>query len=283
MNTFSVILFVAIAIANGLDAKYISSDAEAPLSYIVNGAKADRYQFPYQATILRKIPFWGGYRYMPFCGATILSDSWLVTAAHCTLGLDLKRDIKDLKIVIGVHKLNHEDRVISDVESFIPHEKFSMSPVINDIALIKLRTPLDLSSGNGVAAAKLPSPGQMFTRNAVTSGHGLINPMDQNSISEHLLWLDIKIQPDTVCSKQWIYQFSQTRFMPDMMICATAEDGKSPCMGDSGGPLVQKVDDESVIVGVVSFGPRNCGEKGIPFVFTKVSTYRDWIRNKSGL
>lgn len=284
MNIFFVLSVICIAILSISHAKHVTPNVyqEVPSSYIVNGEKAERHQFPYQATILRKIPFWGGYRYMPFCGATVISESYLLTAAHCSLGLDLQRDVKDLKVVIGVHKLNHEDRVISNVEKFIPHERFSMSPVVNDIGLIKLQTPLDFSSG--IKAAKLPSLGQLFTGHAVTSGHGLINPRYQDSISEHLLWLDVKIQPDTVCTRQWIYKFSQTRFTPGMMICATAEDGKSPCMGDSGGPLVQNLENgDNVIVGAVSFGPRNCGEIGVPFVFTKVSAYRNWIREQSGI
>jgi secreted trypsin-like serine protease len=33
-----------------------------------------------------------------------------------------------------------------------------------------------------------------------------------------------------------------------------------------------------MLVGVVSFGPKNCGTKAIPGVYTKVSEYMDWIK-----
>lgn len=34
------------------------------------------------------------------------------------------------------------------------------------------------------------------------------------------------------------------------------------------------------LAGVVSYGPKNCGTKDIPGVYTRVSKYVDWIRSK---
>lgn len=48
------------------------------------------------------------------------------------------------------------------------------------------------------------------------------------------------------------------------------------CNGDSGGPLAVG----GIQVGLVSFGYTDC-EAGMPSVFTRLSEYRDWIRENS--
>jgi len=53
--------------------------------------------------------------------------------------------------------------------------------------------------------------------------------------------------------------------------------------GDSGGPLMCKTDNGIwQVVGVTSFGPSNCGQTSDvikPVIFTRISTYSDWITN----
>lgn len=64
-------------------------------------------------------------------------------------------------------------------------------------------------------------------------------------------------------------------------VCAGfKKGGKDSCAGDSGGPLLCNYDDKStnryVLYGVTSYG-EGCGRKGKYGIYTKVSTYRDWI------
>ena len=52
--------------------------------------------------------------------------------------------------------------------------------------------------------------------------------------------------------------------------------------GDSGGPLITRKNSFSpyMIVGIVSFGAgHGACAKGIPGVYTRVSSYRQWIEN----
>jgi len=51
--------------------------------------------------------------------------------------------------------------------------------------------------------------------------------------------------------------------------------GKDSCQGDSGGPLAIQAGNVWKIAGVVSFGGY-CGDGG---VYTRVSTYIDWIKS----
>lgn len=68
-------------------------------------------------------------------------------------------------------------------------------------------------------------------------------------------------------------------------VCAGGEQGLDSCNGDSGGPLMAQDRSDSknpiqYLVGIVSFGPRQCGTRGWPGVYTRVSAFTDWILSK---
>ena len=67
-------------------------------------------------------------------------------------------------------------------------------------------------------------------------------------------------------------------------ICAGGEKEKDSCRGDSGGGLFWRSDLKDntqpwYLLGIVSFGSRECGN-GHPAVYTRVSAYRTWIKEK---
>ena len=53
--------------------------------------------------------------------------------------------------------------------------------------------------------------------------------------------------------------------------------GKDACQGDSGGPLICSIDDQAVLVGVVSHGS-GCGEEGKPGIYGKVDYFIEWFK-----
>ncbi|KAJ8017094.1 hypothetical protein DPEC_G00014200 [Dallia pectoralis] len=68
------------------------------------------------------------------------------------------------------------------------------------------------------------------------------------------------------------------------MICAGSETGVvDTCQGDSGGPLQCFSEDQErfYIVGVTSFG-EGCGLPKRPGVYTRASTYSDWLKTTQG-
>lgn len=62
-------------------------------------------------------------------------------------------------------------------------------------------------------------------------------------------------------------------------ICAGGELGRDSCKGDSGGPLMYLSGLRHDLIGVSSFGHRDCGTKNIPGVYTNVYEYDSWIRS----
>ena len=53
------------------------------------------------------------------------------------------------------------------------------------------------------------------------------------------------------------------------------------CTGDSGGP-VYSFDGGYKLNGLISFGPKHCGG-GVPGVYTRVSSYVEWIEGVTGV
>ncbi|MBF0442280.1 MAG: trypsin-like serine protease [Oligoflexales bacterium] len=77
------------------------------------------------------------------------------------------------------------------------------------------------------------------------------------------------------------HQFAKS--LDSRVICAGNKEGngKDSCNGDSGGPLVT-TEEPPRLLGVVSWGD-GCGANGRPGVYTRVSAFKEWIREKSGV
>lgn len=102
---------------------------------------------------------------------------------------------------------------------------------------------------------------------------------ETRAASQKKLKLKIPVLDHETCANRYRtagVTFSQTQ------ICAGGEKGRDSCRGDSGGPLMalMKHGDNNFnwyVVGIVSFGPVECGMEGWPGVYTRVSDFAPWI------
>lgn len=141
--------------------------------------------------------------------------------------------------------------------------------MINDIALVKLKAPAPGQSVALAARAFQLSPCEELS----LTGWGRTADKLTAPISPVLRVGKVPLVSNETCNKPDSYAGSVT----EAMLCAGFDEGGvDACQGDSGGPLVFEGGREPVLVGVVSFG-EGCAKKRKYGVYTRVSSFRDWI------
>ncbi|XP_025836493.1 chymotrypsin-2-like [Agrilus planipennis] len=234
---------------------------------IIRGQNAVRDQFPYQVSLR-----WG-FLSTPshMCGASIISPSMVLTAAHCI------EDYGTYTVVAGL--LNRVESTSStqsrSVRSIISHENWpgGSDPGPWDIALMRVTTPFTLTSS--VQPVGLPNQGDNVSGSVVISGWGRTSS-SVSTLPRTLQYVNLEILPNNQCAIDLISVLGYSDPLDSSMICTSGRRYEGTCSGDSGGPLVQ----DGVQVGVVSWGITPCGNTIAPSVFTKVSSYSDWINER---
>nr|AAN75001.1 late trypsin [Aedes polynesiensis] len=232
---------------------------------VVNGQAATLGQFPFQ--VLLKVETHQG---RALCGGSLLSDQWVLTAGHCTEGAT------SFEVTLGAvdfEDLSNDGRVVLTATEHYRHEKYNPMFATNDVAVVKLPKPVELN--DRVQPVKLPSGSDNFTdRKVVVSGWGL--QKNGGSVADKLQYAPLTVISNNECSKTY-----SPLVIKKTTLCAKGEHKESPCNGDSGGPLV--LEGENVQVGVVSFGHAVGCEQGYPGAFARLTSFVDWIKQKTGL
>ncbi|MBS4013114.1 MAG: trypsin-like serine protease [Bacteroidetes bacterium] len=250
-------------------------DLDEPiLGRIVGGTTASITDFPWQVAIMTSSN-------AQFCGGTVISEYWILTAAHC-LG-----SYSNIKIRAGVTNKTHttgQDRVVAQE---IKHPQYVASTHRNDIALLRLSTPLDLSGANvkaipivtaAHASAGIQDPGVIAT----ITGWGATS--EGGSASNTLLKASVPIVSNAQAMSPGYYTTGQ---VTDDMICAgnLTQGGVDACQGDSGGPFVVPAADSPVgyrLAGATSWGI-GCARPYYPGIYARVSYFQTWIQTTTGL
>ncbi|CAJ0916929.1 unnamed protein product [Ranitomeya imitator] len=126
------------------------SEAELLESYIqgriVKGEEAEQGSSPWQVMLFKKSP------QELLCGASLISDRWVLTAAHCIFypPWDKNFTSDDLLVRIGKHyraKYERTTEKILQLERIIVHPKYNWKENLDrDIALMQLRKPLTFTN-----------------------------------------------------------------------------------------------------------------------------------------
>ncbi|XP_052127322.1 brachyurin-like isoform X4 [Frankliniella occidentalis] len=232
---------------------------------IVGGLEASPGQFPYQVGIfIEKGPIIK--RGTSFCGGSILSERIVMTAAHCT-----PRDTLKITVYAGALSIRRDESPKITVDAFYAHERFSKD-LLNDIALLHLSSRLEFN--DRIQPINLPPKdvGPLAGLKVVMSGWGRTST--HGELSPVLRYVESTALTNLICQ----VPYALFALIDESHLCVSGWFMKGTCMGDSGGPLTIKKDGKIMVVGIVSFGIKFSCNVSWPPVFTRVTSYLEWIK-----
>ncbi|XP_074140804.1 chymotrypsinogen B-like [Sminthopsis crassicaudata] len=227
LQLLSCLAFVAAISGCGVPA--IEPDLNDMLR-IANGKDAVPGSWPWQVSLQRK----GGH----FCGGSIISNKWVVTAAHC--------GVKTTdRVVAGRHNLkSHRENIqVLKIAQVFRNKYYNRNTKSNDITLLKLARPVRFQ--DNVSPVCLPSVNDDFpagTQCAI-SGWGRTRYNGECEMS--------------LLGTRYFDTFHST--------------------GDSSGPLVCKKKGTWTLVGIVSWGSLYCSTNS-PGVYARVTKLIPFIK-----
>ncbi|XP_044608122.2 transmembrane protease serine 9 [Equus asinus] len=230
-------------------------------SRIVGGLGAAPGEVPWQASLEE------GSRH--FCGAAVVGDRWLLSAAHCFnhTKVELVRAHLGTASLAGVGG----SPVKMGLKRAVLHPQYDPGLLDFDVAVLELAGPLVFNKY--VQPVCLPLAVQKFPvgRKCMISGWG--NTQEGNASKPDILQrASVGIIDQKACSA--LYNFSLT----DRMLCAGFLEGQvDSCQGDSGGPLAcEETPGVFYLAGIVSWGI-GCAQAKKPGVYSRITRLKGWI------
>ncbi|XP_042160788.1 serine protease hepsin-like [Oncorhynchus tshawytscha] len=240
---------------------------------IVSGVDARQGSWPWQVSLQ--------YDGVHQCGGSIISDRWIVSAAHCFP--ERNRQVSRWRVLLGsiYNKLTHKNVRVLEVKTVVYHSSYLpfVDPNIDDnsrdIAVLALAQPLHFT--DYIQPVCLPHYGQRLIDGQIGTVTGWGNVGYYGTLADVLQEANVPIINDAVCNAPDYYDNQITT----SMFCAGFEKGGTDaCQGDSGGPFVAEDSLSKAsryrLLGVVSWGT-GCAMAKKPGVYTRVSRFLPWI------
>ncbi|KAH1011597.1 hypothetical protein HUJ04_000930 [Dendroctonus ponderosae] len=268
-NSYGTIITNQIICTSGAGNRGACNEPIGPAEYVppqaglrvINGNVAARGAFPYQAALI--------INNSGFCGGSIISNLWVLTAAHCV------DTASSVQVILGAHNprttVNEPTQVRLAANARVVHTGWTASTLQNDIAVLRTANIPVGQTGISTIALAPANSGTFAGSTAVFSGWGRTSDAS-TTIANELKTVQLPVITNAVCASAY------GSIITTQILCTSGAGNRGACSGDSGGPLVIN----GAEVGIASFAARQCAA-GHPTGFVRVSFFRNWIASNSGV
>lgn len=239
---------------------------------IIGGNESELGRFPSTVALLRVSPTQNLFQ-RQFCAGTAISDSHILTAAHCMFAAFGEMEPDELLIAGNfVDLLNDSPAEIGVAQIFVhPSYDNDVDLAEHDVAIIETRVPhnvppITLFSGNARTLTNVDASivGWGITQLPQFAGDSARFPSVLNEAK-------VPVTDFATCNEVYQRQLSAPH------LCAGfAEGGIDSCQGDSGGPLMFDDGNKLIQIGVTSFGD-GCAMPDAYGVYSNIEQYESFI------
>ncbi|XP_062549992.1 serine protease snake-like [Armigeres subalbatus] len=245
---------------------------------IAGGEEAQEGEFPHHALLgWESLDYVSVEEYSFRCGAVLISESYVMTAGHCVVDQGWGNPAV---VRLGEYDLHNDNdhHVDFDVQQVVRHPNYKGNSVYNDIALVKVKRSVRFSPF--IRPACLWTSKSINFTSAIATGFGQLGFLTEQATKLNKVTLEL--YDASFCNRAFVRNRKFEDGVIDSQICAGSENEKDTCKGDSGGPLQVMIEGNGCmyyVVGLTSRGHDACGLKSSVALYTRVSSFVDWIEH----